>query len=195
MIEQSLNYIKSKLQSYLINKISTGDGIVVIDNIAKFDLSNQSSPMVNRTIMSLVNIEEESSLKNNAFKNRNPLNNSINYIDPPVHINLYLLFTSTPADTGNIYERSLVRLSFIIQFFQHNRKFETTVNIDGEEHKIRLVLELYTLTFEQINHLWGSLGGKQCPFVMYKARLVKLQEIKSKEAALIEEIHNNVNNM
>ena len=35
-------------------------------------------------------------------------------------------------------------------------------------------MELHSLTFEQINHLWGSLGGKQVPFVMYRARMLSL---------------------
>jgi len=56
---------------------------------------------------------------------------------------------------------------------------------------MRIIMELYTLTFEQINHLWGSLGGKQVPFVMYKARLVKIQHQITEEAPLIEQIENN----
>jgi hypothetical protein len=50
-------------------------------------------------------------------------------------------------------------------------------------------MELYTLTFEQINHLWGSLGGKQMPFVMYKLRLIALTDRTIvREVPLIEEI-------
>jgi len=191
MIEAGLTYIKTELQSYLTSKIGA-DGVVSLNNIALYDLNSPDNDLVNKVIMSLVNIEEESTLKNNAFKKRNPLSNSIDYVEPPVHINLYILFTSTPAEMGSTYERSLIRLSHVIQFFQHIRKFETTVDIDGEEHKIQLIFELYTLTFEQINHLWGSLGGKQIPFAMYKARLLKIQELVSQPAALIEEIENNV---
>jgi hypothetical protein len=54
--------------------------------------------------------------------------------------------------------------------------------------ELRLHPELYTLTFEQINHLWGSLGGKQSPFVMYKVRLVKVQSLVTSEGPLIETI-------
>jgi hypothetical protein len=42
--------------------------------------------------------------------------------------------------------------------------------------ELRLIMNMYTLTFEQINHLWGSLGGRQLPFVMYKVRLVKVRD-------------------
>jgi hypothetical protein len=49
--------------------------------------------------------------------------------------------------------------------------------------------EMYTLSFEQVNHLWGTLGGKQMPFVLYKLRLIAITERKLvREVPLIEEI-------
>ena len=59
--------------------------------------------------------------------------------------------------------------------------------------ELRFTMELYTLTFEQINHLWGSLGGRQIPFVMYKLRLVSLSErAVVREVPLIEEIDTSI---
>ncbi|MNR02277.1 hypothetical protein D3C85_1181210 [compost metagenome] len=57
-------------------------------------------------------------------------------------------------------------------------------------------MELYTLTFEQINHLWGSLGGRQVPFAMYKLRLVAISENAIvREVPLIEEIETNISTL
>jgi len=54
-------------------------------------------------------------------------------------------------------------------------------------------MELYTLTFEQLNHLWGSLGGRQVPFAMYKLRLVGLTDRKIiRTTPLIQEIDTNL---
>jgi hypothetical protein len=65
-------------------------------------------------------------------------------------------------------------------------------NIDEENAdlaELRFTMELYTLTFEQINHLWGSLGGRQVPFVMYKLRLVGITDKAIvREVPLITEI-------
>ncbi len=63
-----------------------------------------------------------------------------------------------------------------------------TSNRDWWPNELKLNIELYTLTFEQINHLWGSLGGKQVPFAMYKVRLVRIQENTRQDAPLIETI-------
>jgi hypothetical protein len=54
---------------------------------------------------------------------------------------------------------------------------------------LEFTLELYTLTFEQINHLWGSLGGRQVPFAMFKMRLVAITDRSVvRVVPLIEEI-------
>jgi len=110
-------------------------------------------------------------------------------------MNLYLLFT---ANYPQSYDTALIRLSSIIRFFQHRHSFDIqsaqplpdTVDItDPDDMDMLLKIELCTLTFEQINYLWGTLGGKQMPFVLYKARLVTIQENKIfKEGGIIEEI-------
>jgi hypothetical protein len=37
-------------------------------------------------------------------------------------------------------------------------------------------VELHSLNFEQINHLWSVSGGKYLPSVMYKIRQVVIDE-------------------
>jgi hypothetical protein len=75
-------------------------------------------------------------------------------------------------------------LSSVLLFFQGNRSFsiaKTPVPAIGvfatpgeDENKIKVNLDLMSLTFEQVNHLWGSLGGKQMPFLLFKARQVEI---------------------
>jgi hypothetical protein len=162
--------------------------------------SDTSGDLNNKIIVTLVNTEEESTLKNrsNAVK----ITNGIKYVEPAVFLNLYILITATLGeDLQDAYEFALNRLSIVIQFFQAKKSFtvknspfnsiSTDANIPQEvKDELRLSIEFYTLTFEQINHLWGSLGGKQVPFALYKVRLVKIQENTAEEAPLIEEIKN-----
>ena len=35
---------------------------------------------------------------------------------------------------------------------------------------------MYTLNFEQINHLWSILGAKYLPSVLYKVRQLTIEE-------------------
>jgi hypothetical protein len=88
----------------------------------------------------------------------------------------------------------------IIRFFQSRNSFSASSSTaiggvlkdDPDIAHLRFTMELYTLTFEQINHLWGSLGGRQVPFAMYKLRLVGITEkALLREVPLITEIETN----
>jgi hypothetical protein len=131
---------------------------------------------------------------------KRPFLNSAIYQNPPVYLNLYILFTCNYSGTD--YHLALKRLSYIIQFLQSKNSFSASSSVTGGSINLddtdildlKFTLELYTLTFEQINHLWGSLGGRQIPFTMYKLRLVAITEhALAREVPLIEEIETNLN--
>ena len=180
MIFESLSIVVENLSSFLFGQGLIDDkDKVKLQNISLADLSTPN-PAVNLNqsiILSLVNVAEEFSMKNQPalrvengkFANR----------FPTVNLNLYLLIAAN--DSAN-YDNALRWLSGVITFFQGKKVFnlrETPISnsaVLGREglEDVELVFELHTLTFEQINHLWGALGGKQLPFVLYKVRLVSL---------------------
>jgi hypothetical protein len=208
MIFKGLRLIRDELQSYLVSLGDTSAS-VALENIAMLESGDDHPLLKNHIIITLVNVEEESTLKNNRAVVKSMASNGVTYENPPVHLNLYLLFCANfsgdSAAPGNIYEEALKRLSRIIQFFQakntftiHNSQSAPILNnVDPDDEEwtsLKMTLDLYTLTFEQINHLWGSLGGKQVPFVMYKARLVAIKDrLPLRGGALIEEIHSSEN--
>lgn len=175
MISNVLNKLLVELQKYLTAitpSLNITDDNIALNNVALVESADGANDIHNHNvIISLVNIEEESSLKNGLHYRRTSVG-GIQYENPPVYLNLYLLFTT---NFPNSYNKSLVLLGFIIQFFQGQNIF----SLPTDEGELQLSLDLYTMTFEQVNHLWGSLGGKQIPFVMYKARLVRITDRKS----------------
>lgn len=203
MIGVALKLLRDELSSYItLNKRSgddIDDGGIILHNITMLESESQGD-LSNKIVITLVNTEEESTLKNSSHIVRTT--NGIKYVEPPVFLNLYILISATLGnDLADAYEIALHRLSLVIQFFQAKKNFTiknspfstvyTDTNIpDENKDELKLNVELYTLTFEQINHLWGSLGGKQVPFSMYKVRLIKIQENSGEVAPLIEEIEN-----
>ena len=194
MLAKALRLISTQLRQYIA---STDPGAtdpdapnyVVLGNIALADVSDLSPPIRQRVVLSMVNVNEEATFKN--LPNYDRLGGETRYRNAPVHLNLFLLFSANYDD----YENALRRLSQVITFFQGKNVFTfrdapmDEFLDDAEVADFKLVLDLYTLTFEQINYLWGSLGGKQVPFVMYKLRLVKVQADRTRAAgALIEEV-------
>lgn len=202
MIAQALRLLTTQLRQYIADTDTVEDPpdateppdpYVVLGNIALADVPDLSPPIRQRTVLSMVNAHEETTFKNAAHYERN--GTTIRYRNAPVHMNLFLLFSAN----YDLYENALVRLSQVIEFFQGKNVFtflEAPIPefVDTEElveqmAEVRLILDLYTLSFEQINYLWGSLGGKQVPSVMYKMRLVRLEADRTLAAGrLIEEI-------
>ena len=189
MIDNVLVLLRDELQNYLDPDVNSTE--VVVDNIGLLETSGGDT-LTKRVVITLVNVEEESTLKNNNPVRKSPGSTAI-YENPPVFINLFVLLTCNYS--GNDYVNALARLSSIMRFFQsrnsfsHNSLSGGTLPDDPELLNLRFTMELYTLNFEQINHLWGSLGGRQIPFVMYKLRLVGLTErAQLREVPLIEEI-------
>ncbi|MBC7947034.1 MAG: DUF4255 domain-containing protein [Chitinophagaceae bacterium] len=194
MIGQAILLLRNELQSYIKNQDASVN--VVIDNIGLLETSNADG-LTNNVVITVVNIEEESTLKNQPALRR-PSSNVATYVNPPVCLNLYVLFTCNYSGPDYIF--ALKRLAYIIQFLQSKNSFSSSssvvgggLDLDSEDTlNLRFTLELYTLTFEQINHLWGSLGGRQMPFAMYKLRLVAITErAVLREVPLIEEIETN----
>jgi len=194
MIDAVITLLQKELENYLAYKDATAT--VVTDNIGMLETSN-GDKLSNNIVITVVNVEEESTMKNQpAYKNYPPSGPAI-YENPPVFLNLYVLFTSNYW--GDKYIYALQRISYVVQFLQGKNTFSygaTTGELFSDDPDIvslRFTMELYTLTFEQLNHLWGSLGGRQIPFVMYKLRLVALTGRKLlRTTPLIQEIDSNL---
>jgi hypothetical protein len=55
----------------------------------------------------------------------------------------------------------------------------------------KMIFDLYSPSMEEVNHMWGTLGGKQYPFVMYMMRMLDLKfRAVYNESGLITEVVN-----
>jgi len=203
MIDTTIKLLADDFVDYLTaNGYSSADAKakVVIDNIAMVE-SDTASALNNCIVFSVVNIEEESTLKNTPALKKDA-SGKARYENPPVYLNLYLLISccTKTVSTDNDYFQALTNLSLVIRFFQGKNSFTAydPAKLDKSFDDItdfRIKPELYTLTFEQINHLWGVLGGKQMPSVMYKLRLIAISGRKLlRDVPLIEEVDGNLTN-
>lgn len=188
MIFDALELIRTALQGYIREFEQSEQATVILGNIAMAEeLGGTQDGLKECVVMSLVNVQEESTLKNASYYRLE--NGRTVYQNPPVNLNLFILF-SVLYDK---YDTALKRLSRVVEFFQSQTEisFATTPAPDQNRisREVRLLPDLYSLTFEQLNHLWGSLGGKQVPFVLYRARLVAVESQKREaEGPVIGEI-------
>lgn len=165
MIDELLKHVEDNINAYLKSKLG-GDSLVIMADIAKQMTSTEGAGDEDRGVyLTLVNIEEETCLKNNYPMQK--IGSSIIELRPSVHINLFLLFSANPDDYGE----GLKQISRVIEFFQFNKVMNITLN---QSYEIRF--NLYNIGFENLNNLWTVLGGRYLPSVIYKARLLMYQE-------------------
>ncbi len=124
----------------------------------------------NSLVASLINVEEEHAAKDP--RNYVVGGDGASLICPPIHLNLYLLFTANIND----YSEALKSLSMIIKFFQANFSFSPTSNPNLPDGIEVLNFKMHPLSFDQAHQFWGALGGKYIPSVLYKARMISISD-------------------
>lgn len=199
MLYQALKLVKEEINTYLNFHLETSPTVevAILDNIAM--IHQDDSNLQDHVVISLVNIEEERSLKNARIVRKDSLTGQSTYEHPSVHLNLYLLFSAYYVSaTGGGYEKAINALNYVIEFFQHRPNFSFTSspntpvssNLDDfPTNQIKMQFNIYTMTTEQLNHLWGSLGGQQLPSVLYRVALVEIRDQQQADGGqLIEEI-------
>lgn len=156
------------LASYLQHYHPDLDGKVFIANAAEEPKSGQDESV----IITLIKVDEEATLKNGPHTRLDSFNKT-EHKNRPVFANVYLLFSSVHTN----YSTALGALGLVMEFFQSKRSF---THLDGEPgenetESYRLQVDLENLSLEQINHIWGFLGGKQKPSVLYRLRIIPVE--------------------
>ncbi|HVV53931.1 MAG TPA: DUF4255 domain-containing protein [Mucilaginibacter sp.] len=186
MINETFKFLAEEINKYLSQKLGvTTDQRLVWGNVGKA-LDNDSSgqnALSGKAIMSLINVEEDRVAMQQENYIKSPT--GITYKNPPVYLNLYVLFAVNRADYGD----SLKYLALIIQFFQSQNVFTPLSNPSLDNRIQKLICDLFSVNFEQLNQIWSVLGGKYLPSVLYKIRQITIDEDAiDYEAGFIKEI-------
>lgn len=189
MIYECLQILKEQLASRYTELGM--NNLPVLENIALFGTGGEEGSKVDgKVVLSLIRIEEETTLKN--LPNYKIKNNKTEYRNSPVHLNLYLLITAN-CET---YEKSLSYISRSIEFFQGKTVFTAANTVYNRTNvamqvlnEFKFVVSLYTPGFEELNHIWGTLGGRQLPSALYKVQLIRIeQDKKQAETGVITQV-------
>ena len=170
---------------------------VVPGNIALIDAFQEASASNtnDKLIASVVNIAQEGTLRNLPFRKSTTNEDGIPIVterSPDIWLNVYLLFGANRTD----YISALNYISRVIGFFQRKYVFtpaelqdlvgdSITVDLPNVE---KLIFDLYSMSFEELNQLWSIMGGKYIPSVLYKVRLAIIQEAVDSTSSPIEAI-------
>ncbi|MDN3670826.1 DUF4255 domain-containing protein [Echinicola jeungdonensis] len=193
MVFEVLKIISEEVNQYF-TRSGMEDSKVILENIALIESQQENAELLkNKVVLSLINFKEETTLKN--FPNHQLGENRISYKQSKVNLNLFLIFCANRST----YNKSLKDLSKILEFFQHKKVFtqsNTEFDRDLDEMSsikdFRFTMELFTPTFEELNYIWGTLGGRQLPSVYYKLTLIEIERDQTQaEGELISTINRN----
>lgn len=171
IIRSAIEFIRNQINSYLRSRLNIFEDRVVINSA--FNQESLISP--NNLSLSLINIEEEKVHKVQS-PYRTASNGSVNLVNPEIKLNLYLLLAANFGATVANYAEALLNLSHAIIFFQGKQVFDHQNSSALDQQIEKLIVELHTLPFEQQNYIWGCLGAKYVPSVLYKIRLLSIAD-------------------
>ena len=184
LFAKTLDLLAKEANTYISG---TSGRPIDLGNVAMLNDGNSFSSFPNGIILSLVNVEEDKILKNpENFIRRN---SQVFYKNPVQHFNLTLLFAAyNQENTPDNYKSALFNLEAVIRFFQQKSVFSAgnTTGLDVGIDKV--ILDLISLNIEQTHQLWSSLGGHYMPSVVFRMRLISIEESPEISGNIIKEI-------
>jgi len=171
----ALEFLRQQLNEFLhsvgdLNIIDPNTETVVLGDIARTESTSSGGidgeDINSSVVLTLIRIEEETKLANQRHYTNTE--SGVQYHNKPLHLNVYLMASANFSP----YTKALRYLDQIIQFFVSNKVFLLSTHPDLPVSVPQLFVDLYDPGFEQLSYVWGPLGGKAFPSVMYKVRLV-----------------------
>lgn len=172
MIDTTVTFLQTQLNDYLKLKLNSASDLVMLTNM--FEVAGEQTAVEEGKVgMTVVNIEEERITKVQTPYKRDAVG-VLEKTNPEIKLNVYLLFAANSADMD--YTLSLKLISKVIHFFQGKNVFTPENSPSLAPSISRLMLDLYTVPLEQQSYLWGALGAQYLPSVVYKVRVLHVQD-------------------
>lgn len=177
MIAKALTFVSDFLNKEIKLNYGIDENRVVVSSLINPD-GSVSENTENKVIISVINLEHETTVKSlNNYVAGNA--NNFGKTAPPVYLNLYLL-VSANYDSGN-YLEALKMLSSVIGIFQSNTYFTKQKNPELPSPLEKLTFEIFNLPINELSHIWSGIGAKYVPSIIYKVRMISMQENKITE--------------
>lgn len=169
MIFNALNQI-TKFINQVLAPVGLGN-LVMLADVARHERpagAVGATDVEEHILLTLINIEEENALKNNYPVQQ--IGSSLVTRQSALFLNLYVLL----AANFTHYDEALKAVDAVLRVLQSHKKIRIQDLDTGETFD--LFPAMHHIGFENLNNLWTVLGGKYMPSVLYKFRLVMVQE-------------------
>lgn len=171
MIEDTLTAIVSELDQSLRRQTPGGGERAKLINLVDAG-GAPVAEAADRLAVFLVNIEREVIPTRGLRRIDAGQPERVAMVRAPVHLNLLVMFAANIS--GATYNEALKLIEHTIRFFQGRSVF-TPLNTPGLDPQIeQLTLEIENLSTTDLSNLWGVMGGRYVPSVLYRLRLIEI---------------------
>jgi len=170
MIDKALSFLLGELNTYLGARFASTENSAVLASLSNPD---GSVPVIidNKIVLSLVNIEKETTVGAPGFVARS--GSSYARTSPALYLNLYILVSASYS--GN-YSSALKMLSYSMSFLQSKPTYTAENSPNFPNGLQQLTMEMVSLSMAELSTLWAVLGANYLPSVVYKMRMLTVQD-------------------
>jgi hypothetical protein len=171
MLEAAIGLIAAQLNQALRSAFQVSEDLAVVSNLVDVN-GNIPRSAGNKLVIFVANIERESVVAAQGARTAvvGGDRDAVAQTSAAVHLNLVLMFAANFG--GNQYTEALKFISATVAFFQGRALFDHHNSPDLDPRIDRLVLEMVSLDLAELSNLWGMLGGKYVPSVLYRMRMI-----------------------
>lgn len=170
MLHLAIQHVADALATYVQLQTGVPDAVVASPLVEHGAQGGLAAP--GKLVVTLVRIEEDRLSRSVEYHERIE-GDRVRRVEPPTRLTAFLLVAATHDD----YDEALKAVGHAVAFFQNVRSVDYA-EIEGVEDAGRLVLEMDSPSFEQLNHLWGTVGAKYLPSVLYRMRLLSVHDAR-----------------
>lgn len=167
LIAAAVIQIVRELNQALKRNSSSTEDLVVVSNLLETD-GTVAITAVDKIAAFLVNIEREPTPQRGPARIDGEGRTAI--VPPPMFLNLLVMFAANFS--GSKYAEALKAISGAAAFFQGRPVFDHHNTPDLDPGIERLTIELENLSISDLGNLWGILGGRYVPSLLYRMRMV-----------------------
>lgn len=169
MIDQALNLTTDRLNGHLSARFSAPEDIVVLSPLTDAD-GKPADAVRNRLALFVTNITEDALPRRG--QSRGVSMTGVTTEPAPLHLDIYTMLAASYET--QIYAEGLKMLSAALMYFQSYPVLNPQNAPEMPDGLQQLSFEISNLRVEEMGQMWGNLGGRYVPSVMFKIRTVTL---------------------
>lgn len=171
VIDSALGHLALQLNQMFRGRLVLSEDLVVVSNLQELD-GSAVSQAAGKLVLFLAGIERDTA----AYRARaTPTGEQRSQMAVAAPLFLNLLVMCAATFSGQHYPEALRFLSDAVAFFQANPVLDHQGTPGLDARIERLVVNIENLTTAEMHSLWSIHGGRYLPSVLYRVRLVCLE--------------------